>query len=102
MRRGCCATISNWITTGFGSDSRARSCNRDAIGAWIEVFADDRVLPRQVMPTRGYLSQSELPVTVGLGSASAVDKVVIHWPGGGTQTIQRPAVDQTHVIEQAP
>ena len=37
---------------------------------------------------RGYLSQSELPVTFGLGPAAKVDKVTVRWPGkdGGTRT----------------
>jgi hypothetical protein len=37
--------------------------NRDAIGAWIKVRVGGQTLSRQVMPTRSYLSQSELPVT---------------------------------------
>ena len=32
---------------------------------------------------RGYLSQSELPVTVGLGPTETVDKVTVRWPGKG-------------------
>jgi hypothetical protein len=64
--------------------------NRDAIGAWIKVRAGGRTLSRQVMPTRSYLSQSELPVTIGLGDATKVDSVEITWPGGGTQKISPP------------
>ena len=75
-------------------------CNRSAIGARVEVYAGDRVLSRDVMPTHGYLSQSELTVTIGLGITTQVDKVVIHWPGGGTQTLQRPEIDRLHVIEE--
>ena len=45
--------------------------NRDAIGSVIEVRAGGETLRRTVMPTRGYLSQSELPVTIGLGTARA-------------------------------
>ena len=59
------------------------------------------MLSRDVGPTRGYLSQSELPVTVGLGLTTQVEKVVIHWPGGGTQTLERPEIDRLHVIEEA-
>ena len=77
---------------------RGAQCNRDAIGARLEVHAGDRVLARPVMPTRSYLSQSELAVTVGLGTATQVDKVVIHWPGGNTQTLEQPAIDQLHVV----
>jgi len=36
--------------------------------------AGNRVVTQQVMPTRGYLSQSELPVTIGLGKAAQADE----------------------------
>ena len=32
-----------------------------------------------------YLSQSELPVTFGVGRRDRVDRVVITWPSGATQ-----------------
>src|SRR5207249_921385 len=54
--------------------------NRDAIGAWIVVRLAGQTLRRQVMPTRSYLSQAELPVTIGLGTAARPDAVEIHWP----------------------
>ena len=65
--------------------------NRDAIGAWIKVRVSGQVLSRQVMPTRSYLSQSELPVTIGLGKATSVDSVEIVWPGGAIQKIVNDA-----------
>ena len=55
-------------------------CNRDAIGAWIKVRIGNQTLSRQVMPTRSYLSQCELPATIGLGSATRVDSLEIRWP----------------------
>ncbi len=45
--------------------------NRDAIGAWVKVRVAGRTLAQQVMPAKGYLSQSELPLTFGLGNADA-------------------------------
>lgn len=78
------------------------TCNRDAIGARIEVHAGPRVLTRQVMPTRGYLSQSELAVTCGLGETTHVEQVIICWPDGSTQTLDKPEVDQLHVVRQDP
>ncbi len=77
-----------------------RQSNRDAIGAWIDVHVEGDVLRRQVMPTRSYLSQSELPVTIGLGSRTDVQRVVVRWPSGRTQTIERPAVDQLLRIDE--
>src|SRR5207249_1734403 len=49
--------------------------NRDAIGARIIVGLRSQTLTRVVMPTRSYLSQSELPVTIGLGAIDRVDQV---------------------------
>ncbi|MEX0818211.1 MAG: CRTAC1 family protein [Pirellulaceae bacterium] len=75
-------------------------CNPDAIGAWIEVHVGTNVLKRQVMPTRSYLSQSELPVTIGLGESDSIDRLVIHWPDGTDQEIEPVAVDQLIEVKQ--
>jgi enediyne biosynthesis protein E4 len=61
--------------------------NRDAIGAWVEARVGNRVIAQQVMPTRGYLSQSELPVTIGLGKTDKLDELTVIWPGGERQKV---------------
>jgi hypothetical protein len=55
---------------------------------------------RQVMPTRGYLSQVELPVTFGLGRAERVERLRILWPDGSEQELIPQTLDTTLVIEQ--
>lgn len=75
--------------------------NRDAIGAWVEVETAGTVQRRQVMPTRGYLSQSELPVTFGLGEHDRVDRVTVFWPDGTVQPIPEVMVNRLHEITQA-
>jgi hypothetical protein len=75
--------------------------NRDAIGAWIRVKVGDQILARQVMPTRSYLSQSELPVTIGLGESGKFDELEITWPGGQMQKVANARVDSLTVVEQA-
>ena len=75
--------------------------NRDAIGAWIQVRLGNQTLSRQVMPTRSYLSQSELPVTIGLGTADHFDALEILWPGGQKQTVAHARLDATTIVEQA-
>lgn len=60
--------------------------NRDAIGASVKVRVGNKVFSQQVIPARGYLSQSELPVTIGLGSAAKIDDVQIIWPDGTRET----------------
>lgn len=61
--------------------------NRDAIGAWVRLHSGTHTWWRQVMPTRGYLSQSELPVTFGLNPGVPIDGVEIRWPSGARQKI---------------
>jgi hypothetical protein len=77
-----------------------RSPNRDAIGAWVELKAGGIIQRRQVMPTRGYLSQVELPVTFGLGKSDHVEALQVTWPDGSEQTVTQVAVDQMLVLEQ--
>lgn len=75
--------------------------NRDAIGAWIEATVGGQHLRRQVMPSRSYLSQVELPVTLGLGKNNHVDRLVVHWPNGSSQEVPVQKVDTEMVIEQS-
>jgi hypothetical protein len=74
--------------------------NRDAIGAWIRVRVGNQTLSRQVMPTRSYLSQSELPVTIGLGTATQVNSVEITWPTGAIQKLATPRLNQTTIVRE--
>jgi hypothetical protein len=73
--------------------------NRDAIGAWIKARVGGQSLSRQVMPTRSYLSQSELPVTIGLGKSNQVESVEIVWPSGTRQKAS-PPLDRLTVITE--
>lgn len=76
--------------------------NRDAIGAVVQVtLPDGTQLMRQVMPTRSYQSQTELPVTFGLGEFDAVTDVTVRWPGGATQSVTVDAVDQLIEVVQS-
>ena len=87
----------NWIRLKLvGTKS-----NRDAIGAWITVRVNGQTLSRQVMPTRSYLSQSELPITIGLGDATKPDSVEILWPSGTRQKVESVQLKQTMVVTEA-
>ena len=69
--------------------------NRDAIGATVQLKTGDRVLQQTVMPTRGYLSQSERTVTFGLGRITTISELIVTWPGGQQEKFQVDSVDQT-------
>ncbi len=64
--------------------------NRDAIGAKLTLEVDNHLrLLRMVKTGSGYLSQSELPVTFGLGKPDPSRKMrlTIVWPSGHKDTI---------------
>jgi hypothetical protein len=56
--------------------------NRDAIGATVRIFYAGQTSSRTVKSGGSYLSQSELPVTFGLGRHNSIDRAVIEWPAG--------------------
>jgi hypothetical protein len=85
----------NWVRVSLiGTKS-----NHDAIGAWVKVRIGNRTLSQQVMPTRGYLSQSELPVTIGLGDATRIEDAQIVWPDHSVQGVQLK-LNSLNVISQ--
>jgi hypothetical protein len=58
--------------------------NRDAIGAVVRIVHDGVTQTRAVRSGSSYLSQSELPVTFGVGARDRVERVLIAWPSGRT------------------
>jgi hypothetical protein len=76
--------------------------NRDAIGARIELIADGLTQRKQVMPTRSYLSQVELPVTFGLGPNATVESLRVTWPSGAVQDVAVTEINTTITVTEAP
>jgi len=79
---------------------RGRPPNSEAIGAWVELTAGGAVQRRQVMPTRSYMSQVELPVTFGLGAAERVDGLSVTWPDGTVERFDAVPVDRLVELRQ--
>lgn len=74
--------------------------NRDAIGARVVITAGGA---RQIQSVRAgghYYSQSEFPLTFGLGSVATAD-LLVTWPRGGTSAQKGVATDRTITIEEA-
>ncbi|MGB6691965.1 MAG: CRTAC1 family protein [Terracidiphilus sp.] len=77
--------------------------NRDAIGAKVTVTSSAG-LRQDAMVKSGssYLSQSELPLTFGLGKPGSTKEVNIEiaWPSGRKESLPHVAVDQSLSIEE--
>jgi len=65
--------------------------NRDGIGAVVRIFVGGQQQTRVVRSGSSYLSQSELPVTFGVGKAEKIERVVVDWPSGRSEEYQNLA-----------
>ena len=77
----------------------ARS-NRSGIGARFEARIGGTVQRRWVKSGSSYCSQSELPVTFGLGGASHADSVEVVWPDGTRESLGRLEADRSYVVKE--
>jgi hypothetical protein len=65
----------------------AQKVNRAAIGAWVTVeTGDGNVMSRVVSGGQGLATQDSLTLHFGLGAATSVQKVTVHWPGLPSET----------------
>ena len=85
------ASDNHWLRVRLEGSGKT---NRDAIGSWVELTAGGITQRQQVMPTRSYLSQVERTLTFGLGRASRVESLRIHWTDGTIEEVGVPAVDR--------
>jgi hypothetical protein len=90
------ALKNNWLRLNLVG----KKSNVEAIGAWVELKTAGKTLQRHVTATRSYLSQSELPITFGLGHAEKIDSLQIKWPGGSVQNVPPPASLNTTLVIQ--
>ncbi len=70
--------------------------NHDAIGATVRLFYGGLTQTRVVKGGSSYLSQSELPLTFGLGKHDSVDRMVVEWPSGRTEEFKSLNIDHRY------
>jgi hypothetical protein len=63
--------------------------NRDAIGAEVVVEVGGAKQRQRVHSGSSYLSQSELPLTFGLGREDQIDRALVRWPCGREEEFPR-------------
>jgi hypothetical protein len=79
--------------------TKAKS-NRDGIGARVEVYAAGKRQTAERVAGSGYLSQNDERLHFGLGAATIIDKLIVHWPGGREQTLGNLSVDRVLTVEE--
>lgn len=82
----------HWI----GFELEGTRSNRSALGARVELHWNGMTQTQHVVSASGFCAQNQRRLHFGLGAATGVDRVVVHWPSGARQEIPAPAMDRVH------
>jgi len=74
--------------------------NRNGIGARVRVHSDGVVNWQTVHSGSSYCSQSELPLTFGLGKLGSAEEVHIIWPSGHQDTLKNLKANASYSIQE--
>ncbi len=74
--------------------------NTFAIGSMIKVYADNEILSREVIPSRGFQSSVDYKQIIGLGKNKKIDSMIIMWPDRTYSKYDHPPIDTVLVIQQ--
>lgn len=76
------------------------ACNKDAIGAQVELFAGQRSFIREVDGGSSHCSQNSSVLHFGLGEIEEVDSAIVSWPGGDYQAVYDIMIGKVNYIIQ--
>jgi hypothetical protein len=74
--------------------------NRDAIGAVVRIYHGGETQMRTIRCGSSYLSQSELPLTFGVGKSDRVDRLAVEWPSGTTQEFKNVSTGKAYELHE--
>jgi len=72
--------------------------NRLALNARVKIVAGGMTQTGEIHSGGSYLSQNDLRLHFGLGSATKIDSVEIHWPSGAIDHMSNLAADQFYSV----
>ncbi len=73
---------------------------RDAVGATVYVTANGFKQRADVISGGSFASSSDPRLHFGLGPATSIDAVEVHWPGGAVEPIKLPGIDAIYTVTQ--
>lgn len=74
--------------------------NRSAIGAQVRLFYNGEQQLQEVSGGSGFCAQNQRRLHFGLGKNPRVEKAVIRWPAGQTQTLTAPEIGKIHRVKE--
>ena len=77
---------------------RGRSTSRDAIGTIVTASIGGKLIVRQLTAGDGYMASNQREIAFGVGSAAQIDRLVVRWPSGQTQSFDSLTSNQHFVL----
>ena len=74
--------------------------NRDGIGAWVKVIADDLTQYDRVRTGGSWLSGNDMRLHFGLGHRQGAERIEITWPSGRVDQLSNVSADQIIVVRE--
>ena len=90
-------TKNHWVTLKLIGGPKSP---RDAVGATVYLVAGGMRQRGDVISGGSYASSNDPRVHFGLGDATQVGPVEIHWPSGAVEKLSLPAVDRVYSVEE--
>lgn len=87
----------NWVSF----DLEGIQSNTNAVGATVEISGSFGTQLREVRAGESYGINNTFHCHFGLGTAEAVEQVVVYWPSGITTVIDDPEINVVHNVSEA-
>jgi hypothetical protein len=96
-QKGAGAKAGHWISLKLSGTKS----NRNAVGARVELKAGGLTQVDEVHAGDSYLSHSDWRLHFGVGQATTIDEIVIRWPTGSIEKLNKVQADQVlRIIER--
>ncbi|WCO00472.1 FG-GAP-like repeat-containing protein [Psychroserpens ponticola] len=87
----------NWLKVKL----KGVQSNKNGIGSWIEVFANNEVMYRYTICGEAFLGQNSATEIFGIGDATTIDYVKVTWLSGVEDVLTDVTPNQTLLIEES-
>ncbi|KAA3620910.1 MAG: CRTAC1 family protein [Flavobacterium sp.] len=74
--------------------------NKFAVGTTVRLYYKDNIVLQELIPSRGFQSSMEYPMTIGLGKEDKIDSIRVIWPDDRTTKLENIAANQTLLLKQ--
>jgi hypothetical protein len=90
------ANTNHWL----GVITRGTQSNRNGIGAKVTAIAGGHKFVQEVRSGSSYISNNDMRLHFGLGSAVEIDRIEVRWPNGKSETFPGGSADRFFTLTE--